>query len=271
LVTGEDLPQVGESATARYIGLELSPNDVCINKLAELQNSAHLLNEFMANYISWLQPQYETLRQTAKEKIFEYRNQLSSSNRWSPRCRENISFLLYVWDLAVDFLISCNYCSSQDIENLRANGYTILMELGSTHQGIISQDAPLTLFQKAFGDLLRDHNKIIPIKAASSHSLKNTIGWEDSSFYYLQSDPLYDYLMSYYKRKDMKFPLSQRALWKELECNSLLRSDANQHTYPKRIGGTLIRLIWLRKDESKTMEDDLNDTALSRSHTTRVA
>ena len=271
LVTGEDLPQVGESGTARYLGLELSPNDVCLEKLTELQNAATVLNRFMASYIAWLQTKYDSLQQTATEKISEYRSQLSSSNSWSPRCCENIAFLFYAWDLALDFLKFCNYCPDQELDNLKTNGYTTLIELGHTHQAIIKEDAPLTLFQKAFRDLLGDNNKIIPVNTASSNSQGHNIGWDDAIFYYLQPEKLYDYLSTYYKRKGMQFPLSPRALWNELAANQLLHSDASQHTYPKRINGSQMRLIWLRKDTLKTMEDVSDDNALSRTHATRIA
>ena len=130
----------------------------------------------------------------------------------------------------------------------------------------------MTLFLKAFQDLrFDDGKKILPATAASSHAQGHVIGWEDAKFYYLRPDKLHEYLLYFYKKKSMLFPLTPRSLWAELAANQLLRSDATQHTYPKRIAGRQMRLIWLPKDKLNKMEDALNATDLSRTNATRVA
>lgn len=61
IVTGEDVPALGQSATARILSIELQRGQVDLSLLTQLQKQSHLLAETMAGYIEWLRPQMNDL------------------------------------------------------------------------------------------------------------------------------------------------------------------------------------------------------------------
>ena len=66
IVTGEDVPNLGQSATARLLTLDLKRGDVDLNKLSAMQAKSYLLSECMAGYIDWLRPRISTIAANTK-------------------------------------------------------------------------------------------------------------------------------------------------------------------------------------------------------------
>ena len=79
IITAEEsFSNVGESAIARSISVELEPGDVNLNALTEVQERAAHLNECMGDYIQYILQNWETLQATLKPLFLEYRNKAQS-------------------------------------------------------------------------------------------------------------------------------------------------------------------------------------------------
>ena len=73
LVTGESLPEVGQSGSARYSALELKKGEVNQELLTLLQSEADELSAAMASYTEWLSPQLDSLAAGFRQQFQELR------------------------------------------------------------------------------------------------------------------------------------------------------------------------------------------------------
>jgi hypothetical protein len=92
--TGEDVPR-GQSLRARFLTLEVGPDDVDLKKLTVAQKDAStgIYAQAMAGFIQWLAPQYKVVRAKLPAEIAELRDlaQGSGQHRRTPEIVANLA------------------------------------------------------------------------------------------------------------------------------------------------------------------------------------
>lgn len=76
IITGEDIPDVGESGLARYYMVSIQPNDVPISaELTAAQEMARngYMQRAMLGYIEWLRAQADELPETLHKRFLDMR------------------------------------------------------------------------------------------------------------------------------------------------------------------------------------------------------
>ncbi|MCQ2484794.1 MAG: hypothetical protein MJ168_05615 [Clostridia bacterium] len=153
IFTAEFLPDVGESGTARYIPLELTPASINNDMLTYYQHYASegILSACMFNYTEWIQKKYlldeDKFVKLLGEKFNETRlklNKLLAEKKMIIRDRlvDDLVSLYMGYEFMLDFFVDKNVCNKESKNDFLGMFTDILidMQAGVRHrQSLISR------------------------------------------------------------------------------------------------------------------------------------
>lgn len=261
LVTGEDLPEVGQSGMARYFLIKIKRGDIDKAKLTELQNNTDLLAQNMANYINWLSPQIEDIAKVAGQGLRQLRDTFTQCNNLNGRMPETLAFLCMGFSMFLKYGVSIRAITEDQQNEIYINGQSSLIELSCSHADNIKEEQPVSQFLKALNVMLMTEQvTIINIGDTPKEGI-TLIGYREacSECYYLIPDAVYSALVQFYNKQDAKFPVSKTTLWQHLANDGLLEcGKANGKVAPtkgKKIDGKNNRYIHLKISSLEVEEE----------------
>jgi len=261
IITAEEsFSNVGESAIARSISVEIKPGDVKLKELTAVQKRASELNECMGDYIQYIIQNWEVLQTKLKPLFEELRDK--AQNGGHGRLAECVAHLQIGISIMCDWLISIDEINEKRAEELKASAWSVFMELSEEQNRRIAEEKPVKLFLDAIQEM-RDRKAIKFIKISEDNTTAyngfsdKIAGFYDGDFYYCYPDGIYTEVRKFYAAQDKTFPLSKNALFKQLATDNLIEIDTGgQNTKAKRINGKRSRLLWLRAIALDTDEDN---------------
>lgn len=245
LLTGEDIPSVGESGEARLMTVEMLPEDVDIQALTEVQRKSDRLNECMGEYIEWLAESYESLPVALKRRFFELRDE--AQNGGHGRIAEAIAYMqvaIEVWTL---FLKSKGQLNETEMKEIRSESWENFRLLAEKQNRIMYDDKPSTLFITALKEMLATKRVRLAdlCKENPMYSSKEIIGWQDKNYAYLLGDTAYTEVCKFYREQDKTFPISKKQLLKHLAMDKYILPSEQGNTHQKKIFGQNRRVVFL--------------------------
>ena len=248
LLTGEDIPSVGESGEARLMTVEILPEDVNMQTLTEVQRKSDQLNECMREYIEWLSDSYGSLPPVLKKRFYELRDE--AQNGGHGRIAEAIAYMqvsIEVWTL---FLKSKGRMTEKEMSNTRNDSWEIFKELAEKQNRILLDEKPSTLFISALKEMLATKRvRLIDLNNENSvYSSKDCIGWRDENYAYLLGDTAYTEVCKFYRDQDKSFPVSKKQLLKHLVIDKHIIPGEQGNTHQKKINGQNRRVVFLYAD-----------------------
>lgn len=261
LLTGEDIPSVGESGEARLMIVELLPEDVDMQMLTAVQGKSNRLNECMCDYIEWLAESYNDLATALKRRFFELRDKAQSGGHG--RIAEAIAYMqvaIEVWTL---FLKSREQVDNTQLEEIRNNSWEVFKELGEKQNRVMFDDKPSTLFITALKEMLATKRiRLIDInKQSTTFSGKDCIGWRDNNYAYLLGDTAYTEVCKFYRDQDKVFPVSKKQLLKHLAMDKYIVPGEQGNTHQKKIFGQNRRVVFLFENALSERAEEVNENA----------
>lgn len=242
IATAEDLPNLGQSATARLLNIELQRGQIDFNLLTQLQQRVHLLAETMTSYIEWIIPRIDYLIAEYK-RVFPILRAETTTESIYGRIPETIASL-YIGAMTL-------FCYLEDIgiinesqrkEELLKTG-DILTNLAENQGRSIAEDAPTEKFLTALQELITAKRVTVddinaPFISADD---KEPVGWQDDRYYYLLPGLTYKAVCQFYQQQGGVFSVGEKTLWKHLEAAEKIKvkTDDNktERTFPKLISG----------------------------------
>ncbi len=246
IITAEEsFSNVGESAIARALSVELRPGDVDLNVLTEVQANAVHLNECMSEYIQFVLQRWDDLRTRLKPLFVELRSGAQTGGHG--RLAECVAHLQIGISIMCEWLLSISVIDEAKAEEIKAAAWGVFQQLSDEQNRRIIEEKPVKLFLDAIREMKdRGTIKIIGLGDKES-SFSPPIGYADSEFYYLYPNELYSAVRLFYSQQDKSFPLGKAALFQQLAVDMLIEPDKNQTTRTKRIGSKRPRLLWLKR------------------------
>ena len=104
LVTGEDLPDGGQSTTARYLTVELQRGAADLELLTECQANAAMLAQAMRGYVEWLAPRLDGIPEKLRKRFEECREEAMADEQHG-RIPEVVAWLLLGFHSGLDFAV----------------------------------------------------------------------------------------------------------------------------------------------------------------------
>lgn len=247
IVTAEEsFSNVGESAIARSISVELKPGDVNLSALTEMQQKADHLNQCMGDYIRFVITNWDSLSERVKPMFLELRNKAQSGGHG--RLAECVAHLQIGISFMCEWLISENVIKESQADKLKSVSWEVFLKLAEQQNRRITEEKPVKLFLDAIKEMKdRGTIRIVDLNDLNNYNCSNIAGYRDENFYYLYPDNIYSEVKRFYMTQDTNFPLGKNALFQQLATDKLIERDKEQNTKTKRIkDGKRPRFLWLR-------------------------
>lgn len=257
ILTGEDVPSVSQSGEARFIAVELMPDDVDNKILSKVQKNSNHLNECMCDYIEWLSTMYNELPNALKTRFLTLREQVQDGGHG--RITEAITHLQMALEMWALFLLRKKHITEKAANALKEESLSIFKALAVRQNKAITEEKPTELFLSALREMLSTR-KAKMLDTSSATLPEEGIGWKDNNFAYLLMDSAYNAVCKFYRERDKSFPLSKRRLLKHLATEKLI-VPSDDNTKQKKLGGKNRRVVWLYLDalDEKTGKESETD------------
>lgn len=214
IVTGEDVPN-GESSTARYIGIEIKPKDVDLNKLKDIQENYNMLSEAMYLYIKWISDNVEKINYLIKQNIDNIREHYISSEHG--RYTEALSWLEISIKILIKFIADNKYCESIDLISLENSSILALESVFASQSELYRTQKIDEMFIQTLIELINTEK--VHLRCLESFDeltvdggVGEFIGYIDKKYLYLYMDTAYNAVNKSLASKGKKY-LYQKKLY----------------------------------------------------------
>ena len=255
IITAEEsFSNVGESAIARSLSVELKPDDIKLEKLTEVQQRAVHLNQCMGDYIQWVLSNWDDISERAKAMFLDFRSKAQSGGHG--RLAECVAHLQIGVVFMCEWLQHQKVINATDAETMKRKSWDVFISLAQAQNRRIAEEKPVKLFLDAIKEMHdRKAINICDLDNPSQSGNINIIGCKDSNYYYFYPDSIYSEVRKFYNAQDKNYPLGKNALFQQLSDDGLIEKDKEQNTKLKRINGKRQRMLWLRVDALEEKEE----------------
>lgn len=256
IISGEDVPDIGESGVSRYYVINVEGDDVPANaELTEVQRSAHAgeLRAAMRGYIEWLMPQTDRLSDELAEMFYAYRARAQECFRDNPvhgRTVEAVAQIMIGLTMMNRYFASIGIYSPEESAAVTEECWQIVTENSRAQAESSREEKPSRMFVSALRELLTSKAATVVDIAPGAGKVipdKNMIGYVDVQNYYFLGDSAYGAVVRFYREQDRAFPVKRAALYRELRSEGyVVDFDEGKSTKGKRTpDGKLQRLLWI--------------------------
>ncbi|TSA06539.1 MAG: DUF927 domain-containing protein, partial [Deltaproteobacteria bacterium] len=260
--TGEMLlPGQRQSATARYLGIELDPNRTPIDKalLTAAQGEAHLYPGAMAAYLADLAPRLEDAQAEIKDLWEGYRTAFQSTAHL--RIPEIQAWLAVGFEMFLRFQARMGAITQDQEYEMLKRAWRVFEALGEKHSRIIEGERPtlkfLAVLQELFlqGRIYVESASIAGIPPQGGESLgwegtepaRNAefVGWADENSLYLMPETALRVVNEAIRRQGDFLSLGRNDLLAALAREGFIEPAKDKSTRLKWIQGTARRVIFM--------------------------
>ena len=254
IITGEDLPAVGESGLARYYIVEVGRNDVPISKdLTDLQEAARegYLQRAMRGYILWLSKQTDKLPTQLHSMFLQYRELVRGMTAGThDRAPESVACLLIGYSMMLYYMRDIGVMSGQEAAKMMAQAQTILVEATRRQAQDMRSQKPSTIFLTSINELLASKEAGVCDLAApidQQREPEHMIGYMDNQYYYLLPNVAFSAVSELCRKQETRFPVTLKGLYKHLKEDGICGDAVTEEsiTRNKRIKGKAMRVLWI--------------------------
>ena len=252
IVTGEDLPDVGQSGSARYFALELKRGELDKEKLTILQAKADELSAAMTAYTEWLGPQIDSLA-TGFRHSFEELRAAACQNSEHGRIPETVAWMQLGFSAFLRFAVESGAITQEKADKYSGECWTILNKLAADQSRNVQEDRPANKFIESLRDMLTSKEvwvRHISEMDSAPHD-GQFIGWEDSDNYLLIPGETFKQVARFAQAQGSRFPVGDRRLWAHLASEGLIETFTDDkrtyNTVMKKIGSERKRVLTLKK------------------------
>lgn len=263
ILTGESVPDISESGTARYIIVELQQKDINLEKLTEVQNLARdgvfqsIMSCFIrkiyltANTDFMLNEMCEELRIDFLQGRAVMQNELENREIiFHPRIPEALAWIWIGFDRFLRFLMDYKVIQNAEANELYSDILQILIDLAIQQSKSTKEDNPSVKFVTKLNALIESKN--VHIEEKQNYMFAggtNFIGYEDSDYYYLIPDMAHKVVKKLCDEQGESFPSNKKGLLKHLAEDGFIEVEQNSNTKALHLGDKKVRFIWLKKDK----------------------
>lgn len=259
IITAEEsFSNVGESAIARALSVELFPGDIDLEALTEVQANAVHLNECMGDYIQFVIQHWDNLKAELKPLFMELRSKAQTGAHG--RLAECVAHLQIGITVMCKWLCSIEQISTAQAEDIQSRAWSVFMTLSEEQNRRITEEKPVKLFVDAIREMI-DRGTIRFVDLTTNQGDYTDIrkmGYKDGDFYYCFPDAIYSAVRRYYSDQDKNFPLGKSAIFQQLAIDGMIETDKTQTTKTKRIGDKRPRFLWLKSSTIEREEETEN-------------
>lgn len=266
IITGEFPPDIGESGTARYFGLELHDGDINLGELTFYQHRAAegVLQRCMYGYLEWLQKSFLRNDESVEDFVLLLKHDFEAKRtafqksgiHCHGRVPEAVALLQMGMDMLLEYLELEGELEKELCDEVKQRFQTLLYQLAAEQAESIIQDKPTRKFIRKFHALLESGKVCVLDKNRPCDFIpQSCVGYEDDEFFYLHSEVIHKEVRKLCDEQGESFTISQKSLLKALAEEGFLETASGQNTKQVRIGKKKMRLLCLRKNMVQQITD----------------
>lgn len=266
IITAEECFQnIGASAVARSVSVELEPNTIDLPALMELQERPEHLNKIMQLFLQWLIGSWDDLRACVLDKLAEYRANFADAGH--PRLATAFSQLMLGHAMYLAFLQDHGQIDKLEAATVRARAQRVFLDMCERQTERVEGEKPTRLFVELLREMLETKQvrlcdarprTVAGITTEQEITGPSAVGYEDDEFLYLIPRTAYSAVTAFYAKSGYTFPASPAALWKMFMDEGAIKPDGKRpdrrHTFKGKSG----RYIHLYRHVFKEEENNGN-------------
>ena len=251
MVTGEDLPAIGESGIARFYVIPVSRGDIPLDNTLStltLEAAKGTLQRAMAGYIEWLIRRSDGLADELERRFYDLREMMADSLPGAHgRVVEAAAHLMLGYEMMLKFWLETGFIEKDEFRRYLTEGRVALVANSSEQTRDAVEEKPASVFVRTIQQLLATKTYgVKDITNPSGGMPENMIGYVDEEYYYLTPDIAYAAVSKTCQIKGTMFQATQKMLYKFLREEKLISpQDDGNATRAIRVDGRLIRCLWI--------------------------
>ncbi len=232
ILTGEFVPPLAKSRLSRTIILDFDKTTVNVDNLLIMQEHTKKLSYAMKMYIKFIIDNEDEILEECTEVIKKLQKlQKLQSSKYTNilgRTKEARNILYLGFHLFLAFMLENDIIDEKQKEKLEEKAEKVLDEIMLSQARAIEETNPTEMFYNALEALinsnkvmLEDYSTGFPIRGAGIK-----IGYFDSKVnrLYLYIDIIYNEVFTFYKKRNIVFPLTEPTLLKTLQEEGILET-----------------------------------------------
>lgn len=207
LVTGELVDGVA-SAMSRCLIIKSNGDYIDKQKLTFIQNNSLQISTHYYHFINWVSENYITIVHLIKDKYIQLRMELSHVKGYA-RFTDTLISMLIVSDILISYGVTIGLVKSEDANDIYDSYRQVMVDVVNQNmESIIDQD-PGVMFLRAFYSMLSSGEiELLPTDDVSGKITSKMRGYQDESFFYLQTDKVLINAIAFYSRQQSHLPLT---------------------------------------------------------------
>ncbi len=238
VITGEDFLE-GESTVARYIGIELTPDDVNVETLNWHQENPLIFSTHMFYFIQWLSANYMRVVDHIQRNFSEMRNLYSKDFRHK-RLVDGLVCLLITLRTYTQYGLEIGYFDQESADYILATWRDVIYEVVRDHDANMNNESPGRMYLIALNEMISTGKCIVKnLSETTTKKYSNIIGYSDENFYYLYSDTAYSEVIKFWKGQNIAFPLSKSKAHEALDALGVIKTEVVNNNGKKGVKRTV--------------------------------
>ena len=276
IITGELVPDIGESGVGRFYMIDIDKDFVpATSELTDLQLKARNgeLRAAMRGYIEWLAPQAETLGKKLGDMFYAYRakaDQLLAGSGAHSRTPEQVTHIMIGLTMMMDYWVSLGLQSAEGRDAALEDYWQIVTGNSLAQAESSRDDTPVSMFINAVTELLASGTAaVMDITPEGKHTVpKGMVGYADYRNYYFMGDTIYGAVVKFYADQERVLPGNRAELFRQLRVAKIVQqigSDGKTTRVKRTPDGKSQRLLWIPRwiiDGTKPPEPEGQQTRL---------
>ena len=257
IITGEDLPAVGQSGLARYFIVDVERGDIPVGKdMTELQEAARkgYLQKAMLGYIKWLQQQADGLPERLHNMFIHFRQMCIEGNGMEGRAPETVACILIGYAMMLDYFRNVGLFDADTAKGMLQDAHRLLTATSKQQARSMDDEKPTRIFLDSLVELMASGSVVMKdLTGAEENKGKkpgvDMVGYFDNDYYYLLPKVAFGCVSKLCREQGTEFPVSIKALYKHLRTDGILKlpPDVGDDTPTrfKKVDGKSQRLLWI--------------------------
>lgn len=251
IITGEDIPNIGQSGITRNFIVELTPDDIPIGEaLSRCQQFARdgYYTDFMREYINWLIPKADELPEKLKRSFEHYREKAIEENAAGyGRTGGAIAWLMIGFEYLTAFLEYSHMITVEQKEIMLKNAWGVFTKLAQVQAEKSMEETPTRLFLEAVADLMETKKISLQNIGGFPENSGEFTGYFDEDYYYFIPSKIYAEVEKLFQQQNMTFPISKNRILRQLSIEHISVSSGGKNTLQKRIGRNIGKYLCIPK------------------------
>lgn len=253
IITGEDMPNIGQSGVARFHVVNFEKGGIDSAKLTQAKDFTDSYNKTMQGYIMWLISIADTLENDLKNEFLKYRDELYQS-KLHGRTASNTAYLRIGIVYFLKYAVFVGAISEQAAEEHKKTAFDVFDRAMKEQAELQKDTEPVQMFINALNELISSgqygfhalnsdggvsYNGVLPSD--------KILGYDETNgeYYYCYSDITCKAVTKFY---DGQFPIGRTTLFKHLERAGVIATQNGQNTIRKNIDQKQSRFLALKRN-----------------------